>query len=57
MINNPCKWFVTGWDEEEFKYEGGRILYHFCPSDVPVLPELNRWIPINLVFFANNIEE
>lgn len=50
MISNPCTWFVNGHDKESFIYEGGKILYHFCPND----NGLEKHMTCNVVFFADN---
>lgn len=51
MIGNPCKWFVNGYDEESFTYEGGSTLYHFSPHD----SGLSKSMEMNVVFFANDL--
>lgn len=59
-LSNPCTWFITGSKEEVFTYEGGHILYHFdCSGREP--NEIRsgitgNWIPINVIFFANDVE-
>jgi len=50
MISNPIKLFVSGNNEEEFTYEGGKHLYHFSPKQCG----LSNTMEMNLIFFANN---
>lgn len=52
--SNPCKWYV-GIDPIIFVHEGGSTLFHFAPGK-EVHDSLTCWIPINLIFFANNKE-
>jgi hypothetical protein len=51
MISNPASFFVTGSKTEEFVYEGGTTLYHFCPGDDGLSEAMN----CNVVFFANSV--
>lgn len=56
MVSNPCTWFATGGgfdDLKSFTYEGGSTLFHF--STKMLESELfKNWIPVNVVFFAND---
>lgn len=47
MISNPTKLYDDG-----FTYEGGSVLYHFCPYD----QGLSKFLDCNVVFFADNDE-
>ena len=46
MISNPCTWFIDGYSEKQFTYEGGSTLYHL---------HLHTYRIINIVFLANDI--
>jgi len=50
MISNPCNWFITGNETNEFTYEGGNTLYHFSARD----NNFSSYHDVNVVFFANN---
>lgn len=55
MISNPCRWQVTNRGDREvlFIHEGGPKLFHFSPGS-EVHEMFDRWIPINVIFFAEN---
>ncbi len=52
MISNPCKWFISGSNQEEFLYEGGKELWHFSPHD----NGLSTTMESNIVFWADSAE-
>lgn len=52
MIGNPCNYFVNGSDREAFTYDGGPVLYHFCPRD----SGLSTCMEMNVIFFAKDKE-
>lgn len=49
-ISNPCKWFISGNDQIEFKHGGGSTPYHFCSVD----SGFTTHYAINVLFFADN---
>jgi len=52
-LSNPCRW---DWNKKGFTYEGGTILFHFCPSNCIKHKDFENYIPLNVLFFANNEE-
>ena len=59
MISNPCKWFISGNRQVEFKYEGGKYLYHFCSAGKRTKVDTGwtgTYVSINVVFFADSVE-
>jgi hypothetical protein len=56
---NPCTWFGNGgsWgDQEPFTYEGGTTLFYFAPSVEVDKKVFSHWVPISLLFLANDEE-
>lgn len=56
--SNPCKWFGNGGsytDQELFTYEGGKHLYYFAPGKEIDKKVFDHWIPLSLVFFADDV--
>jgi hypothetical protein len=51
-LNNPCQWGAS--ESKPFTYEGGAKLYHFNPSTCVKYERFDHWIPVNVIFFANN---
>lgn len=59
MISNPCKWFINGNREAEFKYEGGKYLYHFCSAGKRNKVDTgwtDNYVRVNVIFFADSVE-
>lgn len=50
MISNPASFFINGYEEKEFIYEGGTTLYHFSP----IANKLSEHMDCNIIFFAND---
>ena len=51
VISNPSSVFVAGGETEEFMYEGGTTLYHFCPND----NGLSQNMTFNIIFLADSL--
>lgn len=51
-ISNPATFFINGFEQRRFTYEGGSMLFNWCPYD----SGLSTSMESNVIFFANDVD-